>query len=473
MIRRCAGRLALLVTVLVAAAATGPAAPPAHADGPTVAVPAAIDSTGGRDVTAALNTFFATIPAGATVRFAAGGRYRVDGTVEVRGARDVVIDGNGATLDAPTDGRGTGVDGRPIGDRRLRARSQLVVRDGVGVTVRNLKIEGPNDAGTYRPALEAQAGLLVRRSRDVTVTGVEIRSTFGDGVYVAGQSSRITIRECELDHNGRQGVAIVAAEHVTVERCTIAHTGRSAIDLEPGRGLVSDVRIVDNRVVDVTNAFVAAIGALAGVQHVTVERNRVSGGRGLTIVAGVPVAVRSDFRVVDNVAEGTSHGLDGVLMSFTRYDGVEVRGNRQSVASGVVPVAFTNSCRTTVTGNEFGADASAPTSTGDCRAPGVAPSRPTATTRPAAARRGTRGGAAAGARRAARRPRPTAPPATVVVTRSDDPDRAVAIVLAFAAGVAAGVGGLVLFLRTRRNSATPTIPGREDDGSGPNEGEGR
>src|SRR4029079_3542450 len=72
-----------------------------------VAIPASVDATGARDVTQELNTVIATAPAGATVRFPTGGRFRVDGIVFVSGRHDVSIDGQGSTLVAPTDGSAT------------------------------------------------------------------------------------------------------------------------------------------------------------------------------------------------------------------------------------------------------------------------------------------------------------------------------------------------------------------------------
>ena len=105
-------RVRQLAAVGLGAALAGMSLP--WASGPAgaetvVAIPASIDATGARDVTQELNTVIATAPAGATVRFPAGGRFRVDGIVFVSGRHDVTIDGQGSTLVAPTDGSATPV----------------------------------------------------------------------------------------------------------------------------------------------------------------------------------------------------------------------------------------------------------------------------------------------------------------------------------------------------------------------------
>lgn len=433
----------------------------------TVDAPGSIDATGHQDVTGALTLLFTSAPAGSTVRLAPNGRYRVDGTVVVRGRHDVVIDGQGATLFAPTDGTGAlNARGRVGGARLARSRAHLLIFGGAGVTVQNLSIQGPNGSGTYQPALEAQAGVVIRKSQRVVLDRMTVRTTFGDGVYVIGQSTGIDIRDSTFDHNGRQGVAVVGGSGVTVERSVIRNPGRSAIDLEPAGGMASGIHIQDNQVVDATNALVAALGAGAGVDDVWVQRNRVSGGHGLTIAAGVPGALRSGFHVIDNTATGTGDGLNGVLMSFLHFDGVEVRGNHQKVAAGVVPVSFTNSCHTTVAGNDFGAGALPVHTSGDCSTAGGLP---------AGRAPGTRAGAGVRPIRPGRTTTTTEPPRTVVVTRTVHSSSPLAIALAFLAGIAAGAGGLYLSQYVRRTErpaggpepTDPTGPSdRSPDGPG-------
>ncbi len=336
--------------------------------GATVSVPSEIDATGTRDVTAELNTFLASQAAGATIAFPSRGRYRIEGIVLVNALNDVTVEGHGSTLFATTDGAGGPPPFYNYRSHWPRLREHVEIRDSERVTVHDLAVEGPNRDGTFRPELEGQAGFVVSRSRGVTLDGVTARATYGDGVYVAGGSVDVTVRRCTLDHNGRQGVAVVDGDNVTVEDCTIRATARSVIDLEPAHGLVRTVHVRNNRVDGYVNFLLAAVGAGTGVQDVWLEHNQVKGGRGVSVYIGTERSTRTGIHVIDNRGDGPSSGYQGALMRFTRFDGIEVRGNHQPVAPGTTPVVLHNSCNATVSGNEFG-DVSAAAvvkSDGDC-----------------------------------------------------------------------------------------------------------
>jgi|GEM_PF-4784884 hypothetical protein len=416
----------------------------AAAAGPTVTIPSAIDATGSRDVTAELNTFLATVHPGTTVDFPDHGQFRVEGLVLVNGLRNVTINGRGSTLVATTDGSG---GAPPFYNYRLhwpRMREHLEIRDSSAITVNDLTVQGPNRDGVYRPALEAQAGFVVNRSRDITLDGITARATFGDGVYIVGGSQNVTVRRCTLDHNGRQGVAVVGGVGVTVEGCDIRATGRSAIDLEPAHGVARSVHIRDNRVSGYTNFLLAAGGAGVGVQDIWLENNRVTGAKGVSIYVGTERSTRLGIHVIDNAGDGTSTGYQGVLMHFTRFDGIEVRGNHQRVASGVTPVVLHNSCNATVTGNDFGPVRAADVvkADGDCTTGPVA--------RVPHPQNGRGVSRSPGARRT---PRPTVPP-TVAAAKPTSKAREtspVTVVLAVAIGALAGIGGTLLTQWGRRN----------------------
>ncbi|MGZ6997997.1 MAG: right-handed parallel beta-helix repeat-containing protein [Acidimicrobiia bacterium] len=451
-----------VVTAAIALAAPGlGAALPAGAAS-TVRVPGSIDASGATDVTDALNRFFAGLPQGTTVEFPQDGRFTVEGIVYLKDRHGLTIEGNGATLQAKTDGAAAAPPGPQFRRGWPRVRDHLDIQDSSSIVVRDLTVEGPNAAGRYVPKLEAQAAFSVRRSQDVTLDHVAGRNTYGDGVYITGPTSGVHLRDCTFDHNGRQGVAVVAGTDITIDRCAIRSPGRSAIDLEPGRGAVTGVHIRDNEISDATNTFLAAVGGGTGVDDVWLERNRVHGGRGLTIIAGVPRFVRKGLHVLDNTGDGTSAGFDGALMRFTRWDGLEIRGNHQAVTGRTTPIVLTDSCNVSVAGNDFGSGARPPRTDGDCTAPGLRTPRPVA---PGVAARRAR--AAARRRRAQgrqARPSTTAPTAPVVVTRTKrvGGSSPVTVALAFAAGAAAGAAGMFLAQWTRRR-ASEEGDGREDE----------
>lgn len=445
------GVVALLALLLVPVAI-------AEAEAATVVpVPATIDATGARDVTDELNRFFATVPTGATVQFPPAGRFRIDGVVFVTDRHDVTIDGRGSTLVAPTDGTGTTVPRYNFRSNWPRLRQHLDIENSSGITVRDLVVQGPNGEGRFLARFEGQAGFAITRSTDVTLDGVTARNTFGDGVYVIGHSIGVRVRNCTLDHNGRQGVAVVDGEDITVERCSIVSPARSAIDLEPARGAARKVHIQDNEVRDAKNFLLAAGGAGVNVGDVWLERNRVIGGRGVSVYAGQARSLRSGIHILDNTGEGVSKGYQRTLLRFERFDGIEVRGNRQAVAKNVAPITLINSCNADIGTNDFGPDVPPPVTLGDCAAPGLAPvtssttgraglkgKQPTAADRRAAALRRAEARRRAADRRAAAKPEQAPAP--------DDDDSALPIVLALVGGVVVGAAGVVVVQRIRRRS---------------------
>ncbi len=93
----------------------------------------------------------------------------------------------------------------------------------------------------YTPA-EWRMGVALRGCRNVTVEGLRIESSGGDGVYVDGGGKRlwsegITVRNVVCFDNHRQGISVVSAQDLLVEDCSLSGTGgtapESGIDFEP------------------------------------------------------------------------------------------------------------------------------------------------------------------------------------------------------------------------------------------------
>ena len=122
---------------------------PAPAPSTTVAVPSTIASDCSTDVSVALNTFFASVPAGDTVTMPANGCYLVSNTynpystpypdLELVNLSNLTIDGNGTTLHQTSyvDNTCSTDDHQPV----------LQLKGDTGLTFNNLTIEGPNECG--------------------------------------------------------------------------------------------------------------------------------------------------------------------------------------------------------------------------------------------------------------------------------------------------------------------------------------
>ena len=96
--------------------------------------------------------------------------------------------------------------------------------------------EEPYEASEWRHAL------AIRGSSHVTVAGLTLRQSGGDGIYLGVTGSRnvnedVVIREVVCEENHRQGMSVISARNLLVENSMFNHTAGTApqagIDLEP------------------------------------------------------------------------------------------------------------------------------------------------------------------------------------------------------------------------------------------------
>ena len=115
----------------------------------------------------------------------------------------------------------------------------------------NIRLTGPGailqmrradyDAAPYEKA-EWRNGISLRSCSDVQITGLTIKETGGDGIYL-GVAKRgvtnqnITIRNVVFDRNYRQGVSVISAENLLIEDSVFKETAgtppMAGIDFEP------------------------------------------------------------------------------------------------------------------------------------------------------------------------------------------------------------------------------------------------
>ena len=95
----------------------------------------------------------------------------------------------------------------------------------------------------YEPA-EWRHTLSIRGCEDVTVEGLTLRDSGGDGVYLGVGANNatnrdVTIRNVVCVGNNRQGISVITAENLLIENCVFRDTRGTApqagIDFEPNR----------------------------------------------------------------------------------------------------------------------------------------------------------------------------------------------------------------------------------------------
>jgi hypothetical protein len=317
----------------------------------TFHVPTSIDATGHQDVTAALQHFIDLVPNYSRIAFPAGGRYRVEGTLEVPRRFGLLFAGNGSLVFATTPG-----------DTR---RSQIRISGGSGVTLQNLRIRGANpDAGQADDAFvagkNAQHGVDVEGSDNLVLDHLTITDTYGDFVYVGKNgkghwSDGVLIENSTFTRNGRQGVSITAGRNVSIINNSISQTRMATIDLEPnGPGWgVDRVLIAGNHIGPGRLLFIAGQGS--GPETNVTVRDNVLSGHAMNIDIFDRPGDRSGFTVTGNTSDTPFASPSGAAIIFHGVDSIDVTGNRQPLKKdrNMVGVGTTTSCDVDVSGNDF------------------------------------------------------------------------------------------------------------------------
>jgi hypothetical protein len=308
-------------------------------------VPDTIDATGSRNVAAELQSFVSNAPNGSTIVLKAGGTYRLDRRVSISGKRNVTLEGNGATIRSPLAG---GFDNGVF----------FVENYSENVVIRNLTIVGANDkAGTsdaYDLSHEQQTAISVFGSTNTIIEGVTIRRVYGDCLYVSSTlgeiwANGVTFRDSTCELTGRNGVSVIAGNHVLIERVMFDEIGTAVLDIEPdnSREGATDVVLRDSTIGtyglnDLYDAYVlASVGATGSVvRDVTVTNNRIEGnpsggydGRpyGLHVVVYGKDRTRANIRITNNTVMTP---VRGPAIRLEYVQGATVTGNIQPLISG-------------------------------------------------------------------------------------------------------------------------------------------
>jgi hypothetical protein len=170
-----------------------------------------------------------------------------------------------------------------------------VVITGYGATLRMLN--GTDPAYTTG---EGRHCLGICGSNRITVSGLTFTKAGGDGVYIIGgwagdqtYSGDVTIRDCVMDDNRRQGISVISAQNLLVERCALINTGvtsgtdpMAGIDFEPNAGgerlvncVLRECEISGNNAVNYATGIHTYLGNLDATSppvDITIERCRIT-----------------------------------------------------------------------------------------------------------------------------------------------------------------------------------------------------
>ncbi len=285
------------------------------------------------DVTAALNTWIASVPDGqdgapSVLEFAPDGCYRIDDKLIVEDRKHLVFEGNSATFRAYGPGHSD--------------RKQWQVYAGVDITFRDMTVEGVNhnvEDGAYIDQYEWQHNFDFWGTQGVLIEGVTGKYAWGDFVALEADYRaccgatgmppvrNVVIRNSHFYGAGRMGISTNYVDGLVIENNTIDRVRWSSIDLEVEdvAWYIRNVTIRNNTIGDVWHHFIAASGYNAPVNDVTVDGNTmtvVPGTNSANIMVSAGTVRRSNWTIENNTLVTREFN-----MALTRTDSVIVRNN--------------------------------------------------------------------------------------------------------------------------------------------------
>ena len=113
---------------------------------------------------------------------------------------------------------------------------------GYGAEIRMRKKDYQDEQRYVRS--EWRHGIAVRDCRNVSIEGLTVRASGGDGLYIGtrkpdGFCSKMLVKNCVFDDNHRQGISVISAEELLIDHCILSNTNgtdpESGIDFEPNK----------------------------------------------------------------------------------------------------------------------------------------------------------------------------------------------------------------------------------------------
>ena len=196
------------------------------------------------DISAAFAQLLGRLPDGTELTFPPGD-YRVHVSLLVQGRHDITLTGPASGPPARLLQTGDGHDAPSP-----HVRSVIDFQHDARVAARHLTIIGANPRGEHTDyrhnPYEGQAGVATSRGSDTTLSDLDIRSTYGDGIYLGWQARRALAERNHVSHTGRQGITATDTTDATIRGNLVDDVTIQTIDIEPNVALAR-VLVVGNR----------------------------------------------------------------------------------------------------------------------------------------------------------------------------------------------------------------------------------
>lgn len=232
--------------------------------GTTVTPPSTITANCSVDVSGPLKKWFNKLPANTTVLLTSQDCYRVDKGLKLKKPQGLTIYGGTFSSDATTPGK----------KKKSKGNAVFTLVGGADVTLESLKITGQNPGG-YNAKMAFAGGIEVQGTDGMTIKGVTITNTFGDG---------ITLAPLRGGANNNSGTIVAPPKNVVINGVSISGDGRQAVTLASVSGAqITDLVVANSGI----NTFdVEADQPNEGAVNVTIDGCTSSGGAGIFFANG-------------------------------------------------------------------------------------------------------------------------------------------------------------------------------------------
>lgn len=206
---------------------------------------------------------------------------------------------------------------------------------------------------------ESRHCLSLRGVDKVLVEGLTFTKAGGDGVYISegwggedpAYSSNVTIQDCVMDDNRRQGVSVISAQNLVIQRCILSNTGvtsgadpMAGIDFEPNgpkqriaNCVVRDCSIFGNNATTTPNGIHTALFNLDSTSQpvtIAIERCHITSTRTTTAAVGLAGP--------DDDGPTTTLTMKDCLIEDTRREGLHIKSGLSNTTVNVIRTVLRN-----------------------------------------------------------------------------------------------------------------------------------
>lgn len=278
----------------------------------------------------------AAAPNGSIISLAAGATYNLSSPVNLNSRSNIILLGNGATLNAAAG--------------YMEASSAIQAFGASDIAIRNVKIVGQSPTpGVQISGHEGAHGIRLVGGTRIEIDSCDISNVYGDGANTDYWTDGVWMHGCYVHGTSRCGFAVLAGKNILIEGNTFAYNAGMVLDIEPyqAAGGADTVTFRNNtstwqgasndpsqpyRSEDWFFAANQAFGGTRGIKNIIVTGNTLLHGSIKSEMVLPGTGLRFSNVTFANNTSVTA--MAGPALVFAHVDGLTITGNKQPLSSG-------------------------------------------------------------------------------------------------------------------------------------------